>query len=149
MRAVGHHPSGLCYDPRVSADPRVMNPDRPVNLPLSRLALAMPVTAVASILHRITGIVLFAGVFFLCYLLDRAATDAAGFEHAEALLVAPLGKLALWLVLTSLAYHVVAGVKHLLLDFHIGDTLKGGRAAAWISLAVASVAAVVLAIWLW
>ena len=47
-----------------------MNPDRPVNLPLPRLALAMPVTAVASILHRITGIVLFVGVAYLCYLLD-------------------------------------------------------------------------------
>ena len=126
-----------------------MNRDRPVNLPLFRLAMAMPVTAAASILHRITGIVLFAGVFFLCYLLDRAATDAAGFEEARAVLAAPLGKLVLWLVLTSLAYHVVAGVKHLLLDFHIGDTLKGGRAGAWISLAVALGAGVVLAVWLW
>ena len=126
-----------------------MNPDRPVNLPLSRLAMAMPVTAAASILHRITGIVLFAGVFFLCYLLDRAASDPAGFEQATAILAAPLGKLALWVVLTSLAYHVVAGIKHLLLDLHIGDTLRGGRAGAWISLAVALVAGIVLAVWLW
>lgn len=126
-----------------------MSPDRPVNLPLSRLAMAMPVTAAASILHRITGIVLFAGVFFLCYLLDLAATDSAGFEQAAGVLAAPHGKLALWVVLTSLAYHVVAGIRHLLLDFHIGDTLSGGRAGAWISLAVALVAGVVLAVWLW
>ena len=126
-----------------------MSPDRPVNLPLSRLAMAMPVTAVASILHRITGIVLFGGVAFLCYLLDRALAGPAGFEQAAATLAAPLGKFALWVVLTSLAYHVVAGVKHLLLDFHIGDTLKGGRAGAWISLAVALGAGVALAVWLW
>ena len=126
-----------------------MNPDRPVNLPLSRLAMAMPVTAAASILHRITGIVLFAGVFFLCYLLDRAAAGPAGFEQAVAILAAPLGKLALWVVLTSLAYHVAAGIRHLLLDFHIGDSLRGGRAGAWISLAGALVAGVVLAVWLW
>ena len=126
-----------------------MNPDRPVNLPLSRLALAMPVTAAASILHRITGIVLFAGVFFLCYLLDRATTDPAGFEHAAALLAAPLGKLGLWVILTSLAYHVLAGVRHLLLDFHLGDTPKVGRAGAWICLALALLAGVVLAVWLW
>lgn len=126
-----------------------MNPDRPVNLPLSRLAMAMPVTAVASFLHRITGVVLFVGVFFLCYLLDRAASNPAGFADAAAILAAPPGKLALWVVLTSLAYHVVAGVKHLLLDFHVGDTLKGGRAGAWISLGAAVVAGVVLAVWLW
>ena len=126
-----------------------MNSDRPVNLPLPRLALAMPVTAVASILHRITGVVLFVGVFFLCYLLDRAATDAAGFEHATAILTAPFGRLGLWVVLTSLAYHVVAGVRHLLLDFHIGDSLTGGRVGAWISVALAGLGGVVIAVWLW
>lgn len=126
-----------------------MNPDRPVNLPLARLAMAMPVTAVASILHRITGVVLFVGVFFLCYLLDRAVADPTGFAAAAAVLAAPPGKLALWVVLTSLAYHVVAGVKHLLLDFHVGDTLKGGRAGAWVSIVAAVVAGVFVAIWLW
>ena len=141
--------SRLCYDPPVTASPRVMNPDRPVNLPLSRLALAMPVTAVASILHRITGVVLFVGVFFLCYLLDRAVTDAAGFEHAATLLTTPLGQLGLWAILASLAYHVVAGLRHLLLDFHVGDSLRGGRVGAWIVIVVAGVAGVVLAAWLW
>lgn len=126
-----------------------MNPDRPVNLPLARLAMAMPVTAVASILHRITGVVLFVGVFFLCYLLDRAVADPTGFAAAAAVLAEPPGKLALWVVLTSLAYHVVAGVKHLLLDFHVGDTLKGGRAGAWVSIVAAVVAGVFVATWLW
>ena len=126
-----------------------MNPDRPVSLPLSRLAMAMPVTAVASILHRVTGIVLFVGVVFLCYLLDRAVAGSAGFEQAAAILAAPLGKLALWVILTSLAYHAVAGVRHLLLDFHVGDSSAGGRAGAWIVIVLAGVAGVVLAVWLW
>ena len=126
-----------------------MHPDRPVNLPLPRLAAAMPVTAVASILHRITGIVLFAGTLFLCYLLDLALTDEAGFAEAAAIIDAPLGALAAWAILTSLAYHVVAGVKHLLLDFHIGDSLQAGRIGSWLTLILAALAAVGLAIWLW
>lgn len=141
--------NGLCYDHPVSGSPRNMNPDRPVNLSLPRLAMAMPVTAAASILHRITGIVLFLGTFFLCYLLDRATAGPAGFEEAAAILAEAPGKIGLWVVLTSLAYHFAAGVKHLLLDFHIGDSLAGGRAGAWISLALAAVAGVVLALWLW
>ncbi|MYD97004.1 MAG: succinate dehydrogenase, cytochrome b556 subunit [Gammaproteobacteria bacterium] len=126
-----------------------MHPDRPVNLPLPRLAAAMPVTAVASILHRITGIVLFAGTLFLCYLLDLALTGEAGFAQAAAIIDAPPGALAAWAILTSLAYHVVAGVKHLLLDFHIGDSLQAGRIGSWLTLVLAAVAAVGLAIWLW
>lgn len=109
----------------------------------------MPVTAVASILHRITGVVLFVGVFFLCYLLDRALTDAAGFEHAAAIVTAPFGKLGLWVILTSLAYHVVAGVRHLLLDFHVGESLTAGRVGAWISIVLTGAGGVVLAAWLW
>ena len=126
-----------------------MHPDRPVNLPLPRLAAAMPVTAVASILHRVTGIVLFAGTLFLCYLLDLALTDEAGFARAAAIIDAAPGALAAWAILTSLAYHVVAGVKHLLLDFHVGDSLRAGRVGAWLTLVLAAVAAVGLAIWLW
>lgn len=126
-----------------------MDSDRPVNLPLARLALAMPVTAVVSILHRVTGVVLFVGMFFLCYLLDEAVTDVAGFERAAGILASPPGKTALWVILTCLAYHVAAGVRHLLLDFHMGDSMQGGRAGAWLGLAVAALAAVVLALWLW
>lgn len=126
-----------------------MHPDRPVNLPLPRLAAAMPVTAVASILHRVTGIVLFAGTLFLCYLLDLALTDEAGFARAAAIIDAAPGALAAWAILTSLAYHVVAGVRHLLLDFHIGDSLRAGRIGSWLTLVLAAMAAVGLAIWLW
>lgn len=126
-----------------------MHPDRPVNLPLPRLAAAMPVTAVASILHRITGIVLFAGTLFLCYVLDLALADDSGFERAVAIIGAPLGAFATWAILTSLTYHVVAGVRHLLLDFHVGDSLRAGRIGAWLTIAIAAVAAVGLAVWLW
>jgi len=126
-----------------------MHPDRPVNLSLPRLAAAMPVTAVASILHRITGVVLFAGTLFLCYLLDLALAGEPGFERAAALLESSLGKAALWVVLTSLAYHVAAGIKHLLLDFHVGDTLRGGQIGAWLSMAAAAAAAVAVPLWFW
>ena len=126
-----------------------MNSDRPVDLPLLRLAAAMPVTAAASILHRITGVVLFAGTFLLCYLLDQSLGGTEGFAHAVGIVESTLGKLALIAVLTSLAYHVVAGVKHLLLDFHVGDSLRGGRIGSWFSIVAALAAGVAVVAWLW
>ena len=126
-----------------------MTPERPVNLSLLGLFAAMPVTAVASILHRISGIVLFAGALYLCYLLDLALADQAGFAGAAAVVATPPGKLALWAILAALGYHLFAGVKHLLLDFHLGDTLKGARFASWISIVLALLAAVAAAFWLW
>ena len=126
-----------------------MTAERPVNLSLLGLFAAMPVTAVASILHRITGIVLFVGALYLCYLLDLALSDQGGFARAAVLLSTPAGKLALWAILAALAYHLLAGVKHLLLDLHVGDTLAGARFASWVSIVLAVLVAVAAAFWLW
>ena len=123
--------------------------ERPVNLSLPGLFAAMPVTAVASILHRITGMVLFVGTIYLCYLLDLGLGDQAGFERAAAMLATPAGKVALWAILAALSYHLLAGIRHLLLDFHIGDTLAGARIGSWISILLALAVVVAAAVWLW
>jgi len=126
-----------------------MHPDRPVHLPLIRLFAAMPVTAFASILHRLTGVLLFAGARFLCYLFDLALAGQAGFEQAAGILATPAGRVALWVILTALAFHFLAGVRHLLLDLHIGDSLAAGRAGAWLSLVLTLGAAAGLRVLLW
>lgn len=126
-----------------------MPAERPVHLPLASLFAAMPATAVASILHRATGVALFFGLLYLAYLLDLALADQAGFERAARLATAPAGKAALWIILSALGYHVFAGVRHLLLDFHIGDSLAGGRAGAWLSVCLAAASAVLAGVWLW
>ena len=126
-----------------------MTAERPVNLSLPGLFAAMPVTAVASILHRITGMVLFVGTIYLCYLLDLALGDQAGFERAASMLATPAGKVALWAILAALSYHLLAGIRHLLLDFHIGDTLAASRLGSWISILLALAAIVAAAVWLW
>lgn len=126
-----------------------MTAERPVNLSLPGLFAAMPVTAVASILHRITGIVLFVGALYLSYLLDLALSDQGGFAQAAVVLATPAGKLALWAILAALGYHLLAGVKHLLLDLHVGETLSGARFASWASIVLAVLAAVLAAFWLW
>ena len=126
-----------------------MTAERPVDLPLPRLFAAMPITATVSILHRATGIVLFIGSLFLFHLLQTALDGPSGFDEAEALAGAPLGKLALWLILSALAFHLFAGVRHLLMDFHVGDSSVGGRAGAWLALGLALAAALLLGAWLW
>ena len=126
-----------------------MKADRPVDLPLPSLLAAMPVTAVASILHRVSGVALFVGLFYLAYLLDLALAGAAGFDRAAAIATAPLGKAALWLVLSALAYHLLAGVKHLLQDLHIGDSITGGRVGSWLSILLGALAAASAGAWLW
>ena len=124
-----------------------MKTDRPIYLSLTQFA--WPLAAMASIVHRITGALIFVGIAFLLYLLDAALSSEAGFAHARALLDAPLAKLCLLAVVAMLIYHLVAGIKHLLLDFHVGDSLAGGRHAAQLTIVVSAVLIGVAGVWLW
>ena len=36
-----------------------------------------------------------------------------------------LAKLILWGILSALLYHLVAGIRHLIMDMGIGETLRG------------------------
>ena len=105
-----------------------MKTDRPVNLNL--FSMSWPLAALASITHRITGVVLFVGVGFALYALDMALASPAGYAEAVALARTPFGMLVFWGLLLALIYHILAGVKHLLLDFHFGDSLQAARIGA-------------------
>jgi succinate dehydrogenase / fumarate reductase cytochrome b subunit len=97
-----------------------MKTDRPVNLNL--FTISLPLAGIVSFTHRVTGAALFVGVAFGLYALDMALSSPAGFLQAAALLHEPFPKFILLGLLFVLTFHIVAGIKHLLLDFHIGDT---------------------------
>ena len=124
-----------------------MKPERPINLSLVRFR--WPVTAIGSIAHRISGVLLFFGFAYLLYLLDLALSSKAGFAQAGSLLTMALPKLALWAVLALLAYHLLAGVKHLLLDLHVGDNLAAAKRGAWVVFAATGAVVAGLGAWLW
>lgn len=124
-----------------------MKPNRPVNLDLGTIALPLP--AKASILHRVSGVALVVGVGILLYLLDVSLSGEAGFARVGELLASTPAKLVIWAVLAALIYHSVAGVKHLLMDFGIGESLEGGVLAARITFAVAAVLIVLAGVFVW
>jgi succinate dehydrogenase / fumarate reductase cytochrome b subunit len=125
----------------------VTNKERPVYISLTQFRF--PVTAIASIVHRITGMVLFLGIAYLLWLLDLALGSPAGFAEAAAILQAPFAKLVLWGVLSMLIYHVLAGLKHLLMDFHIGDSFEAASASAYVVFVLSALLAAATGVWIW
>jgi len=126
-----------------------MQRERPVNINLSPTAFRWPVTAIASILHRLTGAVLFVAIAFLLYLLQVALPSEQGFAEALALLEGTSAKLLLWATLALVIYHLVAGIKHLLLDLHIGDTFEAASAASWAVIVISAVLIALTGAWIW
>ncbi len=124
-----------------------MNTNRPVNLDLSTIKL--PITALVSITHRVSGVVLLGGVLVLMWMLDVSLSSEEGFNSIKETLQAPIAKLVLWGVLAALAYHLVAGVRHLLMDIGIGESLEGGKRGATITVVLAIVLIILAGLWVW
>ncbi len=70
-----------------------------------------------------------------------------GFASVGEMLSSPLCQILIWLSLAALAYHMVAGIRHLIMDFGIGESLEGGRLGAKIVLAAAALLIVIAAGW--
>jgi len=124
-----------------------VNSKRPVNLDLRTIKL--PITAYTSILHRISGVILFIGLAALLYGLDLSLSSEDGFARVKAFLAYPLVKLVIWAVLSALLYHLVAGVRHLIMDMGAGETLQGGKLGSQIVLIVSAVLIVLVGVWIW
>ena len=98
---------------------------------LNPTQIRMPVGALTSIGHRVTGVLLAAGVPVSVFLLDRSLQNEQGFADVSILLGHGAVRVAIVLVVWALAHHVLAGVRHLLSDFDVGSPLRLARRSAW------------------
>lgn len=117
--------------------------DRPVFLNLLRIR--QPVTAVVSILHRISGILMILALPGFIYLLQISLSGPAGFSQASAILDGQLARMFGVLMAWSLAHHLFAGIRFLVLDFDVGVSKSGARKTAWLVHMGAAVVAVMTA----
>lgn len=123
--------------------------NKPINVGLADLLkFRFPITAIASIGHRISGVVLFAFMLGMLYVLQMSLASEESFNEVKALLLSGWPKFFLWAVLSALVYHFVAGIKHLIMDWGFGETLEGGRQLAILTLVVSILSILALGIWL-
>jgi succinate dehydrogenase / fumarate reductase cytochrome b subunit len=119
---------------------------RPVNLDLGTIAL--PITSYVSILHRVSGVIMFFAVAVLLWLLESSLASEASFNELSDLFNNPLCQIIVWGTLAALAYHSVAGMRHMIMDFGVGeDSFYAGRLSAWAALALAAVVIALITLW--
>lgn len=120
---------------------------RPVNLNL--LTIRQPITAVVSILHRITGLLLFLSLPVLFWALGMVLSGPEGFNRVAEDLASPMGKAIVILLWAVVSFHLCAGIRHTIMDMGWGETLKGGRLGAILVLVYTAALVVLGGIWLW
>jgi len=87
---------------------------RPVFLNL--LQIRLPPTAIASILHRVAGVLLIVSLPFLIYLFDLSVRDNQAFAEALRISKTPLVSIYLYGLLWALSHHFIAGIRYFLVD---------------------------------
>lgn len=111
-----------------------MDNKKPLSRPvyLNLLKIRQPVTALASIAHRISGVLLFLSIPLMIWMLDHSLQSPEGYQQIEALYQQPLMKLLVLLLAWAVAHHFFAGIRFLMLDIDWGIDLATARRTALI-----------------
>jgi succinate dehydrogenase / fumarate reductase cytochrome b subunit len=119
---------------------------RPKYLSLTALLfeIRLPLPGWVSILHRISGLLLFFAVVWLLFMLDRSLASEAGFQSVRRYAGLPLVKIALLLLVWAYCHHFCAGIRFMFLDLDKGVDLATARLTSVIAL----VASLALTAWL-
>ena len=112
---------------------------------LNLLQVSYPAGALASIAHRVTGTLLALATPVAAYAFTRSLAGPEGFAEISLWSQMPPVRLALAVLVAALVYHLLAGVRHLLMDAGIGSSLRTGRRSAWAVIVAGAIAFVIAA----
>jgi len=120
---------------------------RPVNLDLQ--TVSFPLTAIASILHRVSGVIMFVATGILMWFLAESLSGPSGFANVQELMGSYLAKFVFWGILTALAYHLVVGVRHIIMDMGYGEEFDSATTSARLSMIASLILSVLAGVWVW
>ena len=124
-----------------------MNKHRPKHLALHLIKLPLP--GFVSVLHRISGLLLFLALPLLLLMLQYSLRSIETYTQLLAVLAHPLAKLMLLGLLWAFLHHFCAGLRYLAIDLDYGVKLAQARASSKMVLAVSLVLTVLLGAKLW
>ena len=127
--------------------PKTPKRNRPKNLNL--LTIRLPIPALVSIMHRVSGAFLFMLLPVLLWVLHQSLANAESYQTAQAVLHHPLAKLICLAVTWAYLHHACAGIRHLALDAHYGLRLNYARATSRAVLIISGLLTLRMGIWLW
>ncbi|MDD5179852.1 MAG: succinate dehydrogenase, cytochrome b556 subunit [Gallionellaceae bacterium] len=124
-----------------------MDKKRPKHLDLSKIKLPLP--ALVSILHRISGVLLFLAFPLLLLMLQYSLRSIETYTQLVGLLHHPFSKLVLLGLLWASLHHLCAGIRYLTIDLDWGVKLAQARASSKWVLFVSLALTALIGVWLW
>ena len=116
---------------------------------LNLLQIRQPAPAILSILHRISGALLFLFLWFFLIGLQRSLASPESYSQLQALIGHPLMKLVILGLIWCYLHHFFAGIRYLGLDLQIGINLPAARMSSYIVLALSFGLTLIIGVLLW
>lgn len=117
------------------------------NIHITQIATyRLPVPGIVSILHRISGVLLFLMLPFILFLLDRSLLSENSFAAMQSVTSNWFVKLVILAISWAYLHHFCAGIRHVLMDTHVGADKAGARFSAKIVLTISLVLAALVAL---
>ena len=106
----------------------------------------LPLAGLVSILHRVSGALMFLLLPFILYLFEQSITSEISFAYLQGLVSGWFVKLVILALSWAYLHHFCAGVRHLVMDAHIGLSKEGARQSATAVFAVSVPLALLVAL---
>jgi len=105
-----------------------------------------PFSAIVSIMHRVSGFLMFALLPFILYLLQESIRSEISFAHFQGIASHPFAKLVILALVWGYMHHFCAGVRHLVMDTHVGLDKDSARKSAITVLVITWVVVILVAL---
>ena len=126
------------------------NNTRPINLDLLSLMMSMPITAIASIAHRVSAVVVWFGLGIGLFALTIATSSNEGFDQiVNTIETQFFAQFIVWGLFTAFGYYCAATVKHLIQDIGYCEELDSGKMISWAAIITGVVLSALAGVYVW
>lgn len=125
-----------------------MNDTRPVNLDLTSIQL--PLSALASILHRVCAVIVWVGLAALLFIASSATQSEESYQNVVALLEGNfLVQFVVWGFLSAFGYYCAGTLKHLIQDMGYFEEKDSGKIISGVAIGTGVVLALLAGVLVW
>ncbi|BCD91767.1 succinate dehydrogenase, cytochrome b556 subunit [Francisella halioticida] len=108
-----------------------------------------PVTAISSILHRISGVILIIAIPLVIVGMNYSLAGPSGYEDTVSVLTKSWVSIFFWLFLSAITYHVYAGIRHMIMDIGFGESMGVAKFTSLTVIVLGVLSAIFWGCYLW
>lgn len=92
---------------------------------------------------------MFFALIFVIWAWAYSLQDQQSFDYVKGLMTSHFAKIIAWGSISLLTYHIVGGIRHMVMDLGHWEELRSGDISAKLSIALWAVLSVLAGVWLW